>query len=240
MTDWSLLVALGLAPGVGAFVQSSIGFGMAVVAAPAIVLLAPDLMPGALLVTTFALPLWQLLAGPRDVGWRVLGWALAARALLTPVGVVMVATFSPSAITATVGLLILLTVLASVSRLQVRPTTGAAIMAGAVAGVSGTAAAIGGPYLALVLQHESPVRLRSTLAAFFVAGSVLATTGLWTGGQFTARQVLAGALWLPWVALGTWASGPARRYLDAGRLRVAVLAFCAVAGVVLIGRAWAG
>lgn len=48
-----------------------------------------------------------------------------------------------------------------------------AVVAGGVSGVTGTAAAIGGPFMAMVLQHEAPTRLRSTLAVFFTAGSIL-------------------------------------------------------------------
>lgn len=40
------VVALGLAVLAGSVVQSSVGFGLAVVAAPFVVVLAPDLMPG--------------------------------------------------------------------------------------------------------------------------------------------------------------------------------------------------
>ena len=53
--EWTTVLPLGVALFLGAFVQSSIGFGMAVVAAPFLVVLAPELMPGALLVTSFAL-----------------------------------------------------------------------------------------------------------------------------------------------------------------------------------------
>ena len=51
MTDWPLVVGLGVAVLAGGVVQSTIGFGLAVVAAPVVVLLAPDLMPAALLAT---------------------------------------------------------------------------------------------------------------------------------------------------------------------------------------------
>ena len=43
--DWPLVLGLGLAVLAGGVVQSTIGFGLAVVAAPVVVLLAPDLMP---------------------------------------------------------------------------------------------------------------------------------------------------------------------------------------------------
>ena len=70
-------------------------------------------------------------------------------------------------------MLILVTVALSVRTIDLRATPRNAAVAGAVSGISGTAAAIGGPFLALVLQHERPQRVRSTLAVFFVAGALL-------------------------------------------------------------------
>jgi len=238
--DWPLVLGLGLAVLTGGVVQSMVGFGMAVVAAPFVVLLAPDLMPVALLVPALALPLLQLAHAERDVAWRPLGWAVGARTLATPVGVAVVALVSPRAIAALVGVLILLTVALSVRTIELRPTPVNAAAAGAVSGVSGTAAAIGGPFLALVLQHERPERVRSTLAVFFLAGSVLGLVGLRAGGQLTAQQVVVGGLWVPFVLLGYSAAVPLRARIDPDRFRRIVLGFCVVASVVVIGRAVLG
>ena len=235
--EWTPVLLLGLALLAGAFVQSSIGFGMAVVAAPFIIVVAPELMPGALLVTSFSLPVVQLAHGPRDIAWRPLGWALAARLLVTPLGVAAVALLSVRAISVVIGLLILLTVAASVSTLEVRPTPVTSAVAGAVAGFSGTAASIGGPFFALVLQHERPTRVRATLSAFFLAGAAMAVTGLAVAGEFTVTQLLVGALWAPFIGIGYALAAPARARLDRDRLRQAVLVFCVVASVSVIVRA---
>lgn len=235
--EWPLVLALGLAVLGGAVVQSTIGFGMAVVAAPVVVLLAPELMPAALLVPSLALPLLQLARGARDVAWRPLGWAVGARTLTTPVGVAIVALVSARAIAALVGVLILVTVALSLRTIDLRPSPANAALAGAVSGVSGTAAAIGGPFLALVLQHERPERVRSTLAAFFVAGSLLGLGGLAVGGELTGDQVTAGLVWVPFAALGYVLSSPLRARVAQDRFRRAVLAFCVLASVVVIVRA---
>ena len=50
------VVALGLAVLAGSVVQSSVGFGLAVVA-PFVIVLAPHLMPGALILAVVALSL---------------------------------------------------------------------------------------------------------------------------------------------------------------------------------------
>lgn len=235
--DWVLVVGLGLAVLAGGVVQSTIGFGMAVVAAPVVVLLAPDLMPVALLVPAFWLPVLQLSHGVRDITWHPLGWAIAARALFTPVGVVVVATFSPRAIAALVGVLILVTVALSVRTIDLRATPGNAAVAGAVSGISGTAAAIGGPFLALVLQHERPTRVRSTLAVFYLAGSLLGLGALAVGGELSREQLLYGLTWVPFVLLGYVVGAPVRARIDPEKFRRAVLAFCVLASITVIVRA---
>jgi uncharacterized membrane protein YfcA len=237
VTEWAVVLPLGLALFTGAFVQGTIGFGMALVAAPFVVFFAPELMPGALLVTSFSLPVVQLAHAPVDIAWRPLGLALGGRALLTPVGVVVVALMSVEAISVLVGLLVLLSVAASVWAVEVRATDRNAAVAGALAGISGTAASIGGPFLALVLQHERPTRLRSTLSAFFLAGTAFAVVGLLVVGEFTGEQLRAGLSWIPFIALGYAAAGPLRERLDRGWLRLAVLWFCTIAGASVVVRA---
>lgn len=235
--DWTTVLLLGFALMAGAFVQSSISFGMAVVAAPFIIVAAPDLMPGSLLVTSFSLPVVQLVHGARDIAWRPLSWALAARLLVMPLGVAAVALLSVRAISVVVGVLILLTVAASLSTLDLRPTPRNSAGAGAIAGFSGTAASIGGPFLALVLQHERPQRLRATMALFFLVGATMAVAGLLVAGEFTLDQLWAGLAWIPFMAAGYAVAAPLRARLDPLRLRRAVLAFCVVAGISVIVRA---
>lgn len=235
--SWPVVVGLGLAVLAGGFVQSSVGFGLAVVAAPFVVLLAPDLMPAALLLPALTLPMLQLSHGDRDIAWRPLGWALGARTLFTPVGVAVVAFFSPRAIAALVGVLILVTVALSVWAIDLRATPRNAAVAGAVSGISGTAAAIGGPFLALVLQHEPPQRVRSTLAVFFIAGSLLGLGGLFLGGELTREQVLAGLVWVPFGLAGYALAAPVRARIDPERFRRVVLGFCVLASVTVIVRA---
>lgn len=234
------VLALGLVVALGALVQSSVGFGLAVVAAPVVILLDPGLMPVSLLVCGFVLPVVQLVHGPRDISWRLFGWAYGGRLLLTPVGVAIVAVLPANAIAVTVGVLVLLAVAASVLAVRVRAEPRTAFVSGLITGVSGTAAAVGGPFFALVLQNEEPVRVRSTLAAFFVGGSSAAILSLAVAGEVDARQLLAGAVWVPFLLLGHLAGSPLRRRLDQRLLRRGVLVLAVLASVGVIGRAVLG
>ncbi|GAA4122002.1 sulfite exporter TauE/SafE family protein [Knoellia locipacati] len=237
MTPWSVVLGLGLALFVGALVQSTIGFGMAVVAVPFVVVAAPELMPGSVLVTSFTLPVVQLALAPLDIAWRELGWALLARLVATPLGVAAVVLLSTRVISVAVAMLILVTVATSLTTVEVRAGARNAAAAGAVAGVSGTATSIGGPFFALVLQHERPERMRSTLAAFFLVGAVMAIGSLSIAGEFPRQQLWAGLAWLPFIAAGYAVAAPLRRHLDRELLRRVVLVFCVLAGASLVVRA---
>lgn len=221
---------------VGAFVQGTVGFGLAVVASPFVIFTEPALMPGAVLIATFVVPIIELLVGPRDIAWRPLGWALIGRIALTPVGVLLVAWASPDLIGALVGALILIVVALSVWRLRIAATGRNALAAGAVTGISATAGAIGGPFFALVLQHERPARIRSTLAVFFIVGVILSLGGLTLGGTVTEQQIHVGLTWIPFVIAGFALSFPARKRLDQEKMRQVVLAFCVVAGASVLVR----
>lgn len=238
MTAWldPAILALGLALGVGAFVHSSIGFGIAVVSAPVVVMVEPHLMPVSLMVCAVFLPCVQLVSGPREVTWRPLAWSLVARMVATPLGVVIVAATTVDVIALIVGVLILITVAVSVRAVDIRPSRENMVAAGAIAGVSGTAASIGGPFMALAMQHEPPHRLRSTLAVFFIIGTGVSLAGLALAGEVSAEQLRAGVTWLPFVVAGHLAAGPIRSRLDAAALRRVVLVFCVVASLAVIVR----
>ena len=59
------------------------------------------------------------------------------------------------------------------------------LLAGALTGISGTSAAVGGPFVAMTLQHEPAARIRATLAAFFTVGSLVSMAG--PGGRGRAH-----------------------------------------------------
>lgn len=236
MSELTVLALLGIALFVGSFVQSSIGFGINVVSGPVVLLVAPDLMPGALILCGQILPAIQVLRDGLDVNWRPLGWSLAARAATTPLGVWLVLVLDKRWLGFILGVLILITVALSVRSLDIRPTTPSAVIAGALSGVTGASAAVGGPFAALLFQHEPARRLRSTLAVSFLVGGTMSIIGLLPAGHLGSRDVLATAVWAPFVIAGYAAAGPAKRYLDGASMHSWVLGFCAVSAVVIIAR----
>ena len=235
-----LVLLLGTAVLVGAVVQASVGFGIVVVAAPFVIWLAPELMPGSMLVCGFVMPLLQLRGTWRDVDWVSLRAALAGRLLLTPVGVWVVAVASTRLIAFLVGLLVLAVALATAYAPAFEPRPRNLFVAGMLTGVSGTAAAVGGPFVAMTLQHDEPARIRATLAGFFTSGPRPRWPRWPTPASCRREQLWWGAVFVPFLVVGYVLAGPVVRRLDEGRLRTAMLWFCVVAAVSIMLRAALG
>lgn len=239
-TAWWVLVVIAVVVAIGAFVQSIVGLGLGLVAAPVITLLAPELMPGGLLMIVAVLPFVTLTKEHHEIDWGGLSWALSARVLGTVVGVVIVASVSSAQLGVVVGVVVLAAVLLTIRAVVIPINRGTLSTAGFVAGITGTASSIGGPPLALLYQRRPPHQIRSTLAVFFIAGSALSLIGLGIAGELTTAEFWVALIMVPAQLIGFAVSGPLRRRLDADAVRAGVLLVCAASSVVLIIRSLAG
>jgi uncharacterized protein len=237
MPGLQILLVVGVATCIGAVVQSCVGFGLGVVAAPVVILADPSLMPGSLLVVGGLLPLLTLAKEWRHIDARGLAWALLGRLPGTVCGVWIVASFPARALQVVVAAAVLLAIAVSLLSVEVPRTPLTLSIAGGFAAVTGTAAAIGGPPMALIYQHAGGSRIRATLGAFFVVGAVGSLSMLQIAGQLEQRSVVGGLLMIPFVALGFGLAAPLRRRIDAARARSAVLAVAAFAAVALLVKA---
>jgi uncharacterized membrane protein YfcA len=236
----------GLDPGVftlvllavllGAVVQTVVGLGLGLVAAPVVTLLAPALMPGVMITLACVLPLLTLAGERRDIDWRGLSWSLPPRVLGTVVGVAVVARFSDRQLGILIGVIVLLAVLLTWHAVRVPVTRGTLIGVGLVSGITGTATSIGGPPFAILYQHRPARQIRTTMAVYFLVGAAMSLVGLAIGGDLTTHEVAVGALLLPAVAVGAVVGVPLRRRLPAGVVRPAVLAVCGASALVLVVR----
>lgn len=232
---WILLVIAGSVV-LGALVQSVVGLGLGLVAAPVVTLLAPELMPGSLLLLGMTLPLLTLARERRDVDWGGFGWAMPGRVLGTVAGAWVVATVSARDLGVAVGLVVLLAVALTARAVTVPITRTSLGVAGFVSGVAATTSAIGGPPMALLYQHRPARQVRSTLAVYFVVGSALSLVTLAVAGELPLEQLALGALMVPLLFLGAAVGERLRPHLPAARFRALVLAVSAVSAVVLVVR----
>ncbi|MBR8744654.1 sulfite exporter TauE/SafE family protein [Nocardiopsis sp. MG754419] len=237
---WVFLLVAALAVLVGAAVQSMVGLGLGLVAAPVISFLDPTLMPGALLITVIVLPVLTLLQEWRHVDWHGVAWGLPARIPGTLLGVWVVAVLEPRALGAFVGVMVLVAVGLTARSFRVRVTPLSLVTAGTVSGFAGTTTSVGGPPMALVYQNEPPERVRATLAAFFLFGGAFSLLALALGGQIDTRTTVAGIAAIPFVGLGFVLGGRVRRWVDPTRMRTVLLIVVTISAVGLLVQAALG
>jgi uncharacterized membrane protein YfcA len=233
-----LSVALALVA-IGATIQGSIGIGLAVIAAPILLIVSPEFVPGPMLIAAMLLTLLMAHRERNHTAWdevavgtggRIIGMLPAAYAL----GRVPATSHTYDLLFA---VLVLLAVLLSVSGWHIPLTLRNVFLSAIGSGFVSTVSAIGGPPMALVYQNEAGPRIRSTLSAIFTIGTVISAAGLWWAGRFGASELLLGVLLLPGVLVGFALSRYTAARLEQAHIRPAVLAISALAAVVIAVRA---
>jgi len=230
----SSLALAALATALGAAVQGTVGFGMALVAGPLLALLDPRLVPGPILLATLV---FALLTSGREFGHvdrRGVSIALVGRLPGIAVGAFVLARLSNEALARSFAVIVLLAVFLSTLGARWKPTTTALLSAGLLSGIMGTVGAIGGPPIALVYADAEGPRLRSTLALYFALGSALSMVALILVGRFGSPELHATLWLLPGVIAGYLLSSPLRRVLDRGYTRTAILVVSAVSACLVL------
>jgi len=223
---------------IGAVVQGSVGFGLAVFSAPLLTLIEPRLVPGPLLLATFVLTLLLTQRERQAIDLAGVKWALVGRVPGIAAGTAVLTLLAPGKLVVLFGTLIVLGALMTARGAALEPTRGNLLAAGFVSGFMGTAAAIGGPPVALLYQREDGRRVRGTLNGYFLVGSVLSLGALFAIGRFGKQELAWSALLVPGVVLGFACSAWTARWLDSKRrgLRLSVLVVSAASGLFVIAR----
>jgi uncharacterized membrane protein YfcA len=229
-----LVVAAAIA--VAACVQGTIGIGFALIAAPVLAFLSPELLPVSLLFLMVPLNLFTVWRERHALDWRGGGWILLGRAVGTPAGVSVLAILSSGALNKLIGGAVIAAAMATLLAPVFAPNRTAFLTVGLLTGISETATGIGGPPLALAYQHHRPEVLRSTVAACFLLGEILSLASLGAAGRTTLQDANSAALLLPFLAIGGIASTFTRQRLNGRVLRVLVLLFAMASGAALFIR----
>jgi uncharacterized membrane protein YfcA len=208
---------------VGAAVQGSVGFGLALIAAPLLLIIDRNLVPGPMLAASLVLTLLVAWRDRRSMDTGGIGWALMGRVLGTVPAVLALAAVSARSFDLFFAALVMMAVALSLAHPDLRPTRGAIFTAGAVSGFMGTISSIGGPPVALVYQHETGARLRGTLSGYFVIGCLMSIAALAVAGLFGKEDLVLSALLVPGILAGFAVSRWTRHWADRGATRPLVL-----------------
>lgn len=223
---------------VGSFIQSSIGFGLAIIAAPVLFFIDPLFVPAPITVSALTLSLANARRHRHAISFTGLRAAIAGRIPGTVAGGLLLLLIDQQALALWIGVTVLLAVAVSLTRVRLRPSGGVLFSAGFLSGFMGTSSSIGGPPMALVLQHETGDYIRANLAAFFVFSCVLSLLMLALVGRFGTSEILLSLPLMPATLVGYWVAMRTLKYLPLGSVRLGSLLLCALAGTAAVASYW--
>lgn len=226
--------AAAVAVAFSAWVQGSVGFGYALLTAPLLALIAPDLVPGPILFSSMLLSIASAIREHPSIDRRGVALALVGRLPGVALGASALAFLSSETMSVVFGAVVLLAVALSVSGLRLAMTTTTLLGTGFLSGVMGTMTSIGGPPIALVYQDADGPRLRATLNSYFALGSAMSIPALALAGHFGRQQFVDGMMLMPATVVGFALSGVSRSWLDRGRTHSAVLAVASLSALAVV------
>ena len=218
-------------------VQGALGFGAALLAAPALLILDPAFVPGPVLFSNFVLTLlvarreWSSvdMSGVRFmVPGRLVGTLLAAGLLVE---------LSPATFDLAFGTLVLIAVGLSILRGQPKRSRAIITAAGMASGLMGTMSSIGGPPVALVYQGAPPPVLRATLSVNLMVGAIVSILVLWAVDRFGETELMLSALLVPGALAGYGLSHFGIAWASPQRVRLAVLTLSTASAIGVMWRA---
>ena len=230
-------LAFGLAAlAIGGALHGSMGFGMGLVAAPLLVLIDPELIPGPMLCAGVILTLLITVRDRSSADFRGVKWLLVGRTPGMVLGALAVMWLSTTGLAIVFAVAIMGLVAVSVAGVSLPQTTPALFGAGALSGLMGTTIGVGGPPLTLVYQRSSGREIRGTLAPIQSFGAATSLAALAVVGELEMRDLGRGLLLAPGMVVGFAVSGWVAPRIKPSVVRPAVLAFAAASAIAILIR----
>ncbi len=133
---------------VGSYVQTAIGFGLAIVSAPILIVYAPEYVPAPICLIALFISLLNALKHRSNIEIGGLKMAIFGRIPGSIAGACLLVYVSAHTLSLWIGILVLLAVFVSVMPYRIEPTPRRMVIAGFFSGLFGTSSAsvwIGGP-----------------------------------------------------------------------------------------------
>ncbi|MGY2085866.1 sulfite exporter TauE/SafE family protein [Blastococcus sp. SYSU DS0539] len=240
VADPFVLLLCGLAVLVASVVQTATGMGFGLLAGPLVLLVAPALVPGPLLMGTLAALLPALWRDRAALEFDAMRGAMLASVPGAVAGLGLVRVIDGRVLGMTVGIVVLGACGAALAGIRLPGGRRALTVAGFTSGALSTVAATPGPPLVVTYRAPTPAAQRANLSLFFVGTTVLSLSVLGAGGELSGSGLASGAVLVPFVLLGFVAAGPLRRRLTLPAMRRAALVLCVLSGAALLIRSLAG
>ncbi len=223
---------------VGAYIQTALGFGLAIVAAPILFFLDPLYVPAPITISALTLSLVMAARHWDSISFSGLKFAILGRIPGTIAGGMLLVWISIEQLALWVGISVVAAVILSLSNLRLKPSAGSMFSAGFLSGFMGTSTSIGGPPMALLLQHEKSDFIRANMSAFFCASCLMSLVMLLFVDRLDGRHIALSLPFLPATLAGYWLAMKTVRKISHSSLRYGSLALCAIAGSLTVASYW--
>ena len=223
---------------VGSYIQSAIGFGLAIIAAPVLFFLDPAYVPAPVTLCAFTLSLANAWSHRHSISLQGLKYAIIGRVPGSMAGALLLVWIDQRMLGLWLGISVLAAVVLSLRSVSLTPTPGHMATAGFLSGFMGTSSSIGGPPMALVMQHQEARYIRANLSAFFIVSCLMTLGMLIPVGRFGMAELMASLPLLPATVLGYWLARHTWDRISKRSLRLYSLGLCSVSGVLAVLSFW--
>ncbi len=222
----------------GAYIQSSIGFGLAIIAAPALFVFDPAYVPAPITLSVLVLSIASVWDHRDFISVSGLKYAIIGRVPGSMLGALLLIWIDQALLGLLLGASVLFGVLISLRSVTFSPSSGHMLVAGFLSGFMGTSTSIGGPPMAMVMQHQEARHIRANLSAFFLVGSLISLALLAGVGRLGYEHVILALPMIPAALLGHWLARHAADLISKPMLRFFSLLLCSVCGAAAVISYW--
>ena len=234
--DWLVWSIAALSLLIGCWIQTALGFGMAVIAAPIIVLFKPEWVPVVLTMTALFLSLLNTWDQREHLETQYLSASFISRIPGTFLGAWLLMQLDTAWLQLLVAAFVLLAVVISYLGKQFTYTPKRLAFASFISGITGTTTSIGGPPMAIVMQHGAHQTIRANLSLYFSYSCIVSLIAYGYMGLLTHSILIIGVSFIPVCLFGFIGGIKARTYVDGGLFRPLLLILCCISGsIALIG-----
>lgn len=218
---------------VGCIIQTAMGFGMAVIAAPIIVIFKPEWVPIILTIVAMLLSFQNSWNQRSGVVWSGIVPAMISRVPGTLIGAWVLTLLAAQWLQLMVAGMVFIAIFVTLFAKPFAANTRNLSLAGFCSGIAGTTTSIGGPPMALVMQHGGGHTTRANLSVYFAYSCITSLISYQLLGIMTLELWLIGFSFLPVALLGYLIGIRLRPWVDQ-RYRALLLTLCSISGAIAV------
>lgn len=218
----------------GATLQGAVGYGMALMAGPILLLINPELIPGPMTVAASLLVVLMIIRDKQALDFFGLRWAVLGMVFGVALGAYTLANFSAGSYYTVFSILIILAVLLSVAGLRFPLRKSTLTGAGFLAGLMSILTTTSGPPIALLYQDAPGKKLRATISGFFIVGNIFTVSALISIGKLGLHELNLSLFLMPGILMGYLLSSRIVRWVDQGFTRPFVLGIATISALMIL------